>query len=58
MDKFIGCKIILAEPAENEKGEQGYAVNYPDGYISWSPKDVFEGAYRKITEGEISLINN
>lgn len=25
--------------------EPGYAVKYPDGYISWSPKDVFEAAY-------------
>ena len=24
----------------------GYAVLYPDGYESWSPKDVFEEAYR------------
>jgi len=23
----------------------GYAVKYEDGYISWSPKDVFERAY-------------
>lgn len=24
----------------------GYAVKYEDGYISWSPKDVFEKAYK------------
>lgn len=24
----------------------GYAIRYPDGYESWSPKDVFEAAYR------------
>jgi hypothetical protein len=23
----------------------GYAVKYEDGYMSWSPKDVFERAY-------------
>lgn len=23
----------------------GYAVKYADGYVSWSPKDVFEEAY-------------
>lgn len=23
----------------------GYAVKYPDGYVSWSPKAVFEAAY-------------
>ena len=26
--------------------EDGYKVVYPDGYTSWSPKDVFEEAYR------------
>ena len=26
--------------------KDGYIVKYPDGYISWSPKDVFESAYR------------
>ena len=26
--------------------EDGYKVVYPDGYESWSPKDVFEKAYR------------
>ena len=26
--------------------EDGYEVRYPDGYTSWSPKDVFEEAYR------------
>ena len=26
--------------------ERGYKVIYPDGYESWTPKDVFEEAYR------------
>lgn len=26
--------------------EDGYRVRYQDGYTSWSPKDVFEAAYR------------
>lgn len=26
--------------------EEGYRVVYSDGYRSWSPKDVFEAAYR------------
>ncbi len=63
MEKFIGTKIIEAEPAyrvdgktvqpttwpvpEGAKAEGGYAVRYPDGYMSWSPKDVFEEAYRR-----------
>lgn len=28
--------------------EDGYKVVYPDGYESWSPKDVFDAAYRPI----------
>lgn len=31
---------------EGEKYERGYKVRYRDGYESWSPKDVFEEAYR------------
>lgn len=29
--------------------EEGYRVRYPDGYASWSPKAVFEEAYRPTT---------
>ena len=57
MKQYIGTKIIQAEPkmrkvpAENclaDRGfEDGYKVIYPDGYESWSPKDVFEAAYRE-----------
>lgn len=32
----------------SEGEEIGYIVKYPDGYISWSPKDVFENAYREL----------
>jgi hypothetical protein len=34
----------------------GYKVVYEDGYVSWSPKDVFERSYRQITEAEKKLI--
>lgn len=27
--------------------EDGYRVQYADGYVSWSPKDTFERAYEK-----------
>lgn len=30
--------------------ELGYAVQYSDGYISWSPKEVFEKAYLKVDD--------
>ena len=61
MRQYIGTKIIEAEPANRIDGkifsiydmcptgavvEHGYKVRYPDGYESWSPKDVFEEAYR------------
>ena len=62
MKQYIGTKIIKAEPAYRVDGkvfvkanivpsgvhiEDGYKVVYPDGYESWSPKDVFEAAYRE-----------
>ena len=53
MKKYIGTKSIEAEPCKawkdtklHKAGEDGYKVRYPDGYESWSPKDVFEEAYR------------
>ncbi len=69
MDTYIGCKVIQAEPMDEctflrtEKGEDttsratrpGYKVRYPDGYTSWSPKNVFEEAYRKINPKELSM---
>ena len=46
MKQFIGTKIIHAEPME-KNGRDGYKVVYAlDGYESWSPRDVFEAAYR------------
>ncbi len=30
---------------EDEKMLDGYYVEYDNGYVSWSPKDVFEKAY-------------
>ena len=68
MEKYIGTKIIEAEPAFRVSNdgynnhittdardaftnfavvEDGYRVRYQDGYESWSPKDVFEEAYRR-----------
>lgn len=62
MKKFIGTKVVKAEPmtmAEAQKvlgreikpatvEEDGYLVEYKDGYKSWSPKSVFEEAYKPI----------
>lgn len=57
MKAYVGCKIILAEPQEKD-GEPGYSVSYADGYRSWSPKEVFEEAYRLISDGERTLVGN
>ena len=62
METYIGTKIIEAAPDVKKGGkvydltwpiprsmepeEPGYRVRYPDGYESWSPKDVFEEASR------------
>ena len=80
MEKFIGTKIVQAEPAHSvvlsrvgcatiaetltekeiqEREDNGWAVHivkegykvvYKGGYESWSPKKVFEDAYRR-TDG-------
>jgi len=58
MKTYLGVKRIQAEPCE-KGGKAGYKVIYPDGYESWSPKDVFEKAYfpierpDKISPGDI-----
>ena len=53
---YIGVKRIEAYP-EDRDGKPGYAVIYPDGYKSWSPKDVFEAAYFPIKKAN-SLTQN
>lgn len=46
-----GKVVITTRPEEAFPNypsvEEGYRVRYPDGYESWSPKDVFEAAYRR-----------
>ena len=63
MKKYIGVKIIEAEPMTDHEiaraidrpyhtgtePQEGYRVVYPDGYVSWSPKDAFK-AYRPISD--------
>lgn len=61
MEQYIGTKIVHAEPVYKLQGimysegeivprtkdvKYGYKVVYPDGYVSWCPKEVFEEAYR------------
>lgn len=44
---YYGTKRITAW-SDDRDGKPGYAVKYSDGYISWSPKDVFEKAYQPL----------
>lgn len=53
MKPFYGTKLILAEPQakarnEGEEAQEGYKVQYADGYTSWSPKKAFEDAYQPL----------
>lgn len=63
MAKFIEVKMIEAVPMTareaNDKGyrignhsfeEDGYEVTYPEGYKSWTPKDVADAAYYPLSE--------
>ena len=52
---YIGAKVVVAWP-ETKDGKEGYAVKYADGYMSWSPKEVFEEAYRPLSDGEKALV--
>lgn len=56
-EKFKGGK-----PVNGQIEYAGYHVRYPnpDGsfYDSWSPKDVFERAYRKVSDDEAALITS
>lgn len=51
--EYIGTKQVTAWP-EEKYGAAGYGVKYADGYISWSPKAVFEEAYIDI--GHVSQL--
>lgn len=60
MKLYIGTKTVKAMPMTMTKAqkmlgreikpatveEDGYLVEYKDGYMSWSPKSVFEEAYK------------
>lgn len=56
---LLKCGKIIIVAHEDEtpqvvttaiREEEGYKVRYADGYESWSPKEVFEEAYR-LTDG-------
>ena len=53
---YIGTKKIEARPSERpDTTEPGYDVQYLDGYVSWSPKETFEAAYRRNGEWDFGM---
>lgn len=74
MKNYIGTKVIMAEPmtvteAQKVLGreikpatveEDGYLVEYKDGYKSWSPKSTFDESYHEVSSvnfgGAIDLL--
>lgn len=71
MKTYIGVKILDAEPCTfgdyisrrgwvippNENpAKPGFYVRYPDGYVSWSPAEIFRAAYRPISDDERKVI--
>ena len=56
MDECLFLKELKGQDVTNRETRPGYKVVYPDGYVSWSPQDVFETAYREITISEKELV--
>ena len=48
--RYEYCKLDEVVPTcITGQPEDGYRIQYEDGYLSWSPKAVFEKAYRETT---------
>jgi hypothetical protein len=73
MKTYIGTKIINAKPMtrgdynthrgweipkDENPADEGYLVVYDNDYQSWSPKAVFESAYREVSQSEVALIGS
>lgn len=43
-------KLTYLNDNVSTEWKDGYKVVYEDGYISWSPKDVFESSYKEMLE--------
>ena len=44
---YYGTKKVEAWPQKKD-GKPGYVIKCKDGYISWSPAEVFEDAYQPL----------
>jgi hypothetical protein len=73
MEKYIGFKLIDAKPmnlgeynnlrgwtipADEDPSRERYLVQYPDGYVSWSPKEIFEKAYMQVGDNNTITQDN
>ena len=54
-EKVLG-RTIETSAVENRELTPGYLVEYEDGYRSWSPKEVFDKAYR-VSETHLDRMN-
>lgn len=67
MQKYIGSKLVEAKemtrgeynkyrgwkiPKNENPEEEGYFIQYPDGYLTWSPKNIFERAYLAVEDNK------
>jgi len=70
---YVGTKIVKGVPmtksdfytkikkqdiSDRANYGDGYMVTYEDGYVSWSPKEVFERCYRLLSNTEINMAKN
>ncbi len=62
MDEVEFLRVVKEKEVDKDMPSRlGYCVTYPamndeQPYQSWSPKDVFENAYRELTEGEARMV--
>ena len=50
MDYHTAGKERIRGYNEHNENCEGYEVVYEDGYISWSPKNVFEDGYKELSQ--------
>jgi hypothetical protein len=42
----LGVNLVVMEPKNHPtSGAEGFSVTYPDGYVSWIPKEAKESRY-------------
>jgi hypothetical protein len=73
LKKYIGFKLIQAEPMnlgdynslrgwqipnDEDPKKEGYKVIYTDGYVSWSPNEVFDKSYMEIGDNNTITQDN